>query len=397
MSNLYLDQEKKIEYYKQKISNYYLGNGKVVEKLIIDRYLDSIDTKLSVFKQDFINNGENLDVDKFNEQKIDIYTDLKILYETLYKLAKDRLTKIENKVICQLEELKLKEKEYKSRTAFESLSVHGNTILFKTNNLSQEYSNGKVRINLGQITIPSGSYCACMLNIDNVDPSNVIFKFNNNTQVSDYFYNRNLLKVAGNYLINTYNVKNEEKNISELKINIDKELIKESNKYNVFVEEDNIKIKYSSEYGSIYKQKNTGISFQINSKARISFYVYGASKIEFNMNNNYSYKNFDGYTIKTPKQRQKITIDAEAGFVFDLITDGRVFADYSSCIIENNEIYSMSNFNDVTNYMIEEIYCGDPEVFDDVYIEISSTDTTFYDINYVAIKQIQISELDGEL
>jgi hypothetical protein len=115
------------------------------------------------------------------------------------------------------------------------------------------------------------------------------------------------------------------------------------------------------------------------------------------LNNNYLYKNFDGYIIKTPKQRQKITIDAEAGFVFDLITDGRVFADYSPCIIKNNEIYSMSNFNDVTNYMIEEIYCGDPEVFDDVYIEISNTDTTFYDINYVAIKQIQISELDGEL
>ena len=397
MSNLYLDQQKKIEYYKQQISDFYLGEGRVIEKLMLDKYLESIDSKLSIFRQNFINGGETLDIDKFNEQKSHIYADIKILYETMYELAKTRLAKIENKIICQLEELKFKEKEYKARTSLESLSVYGNTVLFKTNDLKQEYSNGKVKINLGDISIPSGSYCACMASIDNVMPSDIVFNFGDNKQVSDYFYNRELLKVSDNYVINTYDRKNEEKHISSFKINIDKDMVKKSNAYNIFVQKDNVKIKYSSEYGSIYVPKNSNIGLEVKQKARISFYVYGAEKIEFNMNDNYSYKNFEGYLINTPKQRQKIVIDVEPGFIFDLVTDGKIFADYSKCVIENDEVYSVSHFNDITDYMIEEIAYGEPVVFNDVLIIIDNADTIFFDVNYIAIKQAQISELDGEL
>ena len=65
----YLDEFKKIEYYKQRIVDRYLSQGQIVDKLRLQNYIDTIDTKLSLFRQAFIENWETLDLDKFNEQK----------------------------------------------------------------------------------------------------------------------------------------------------------------------------------------------------------------------------------------------------------------------------------------------------------------------------------------
>ena len=47
--------------------------------------------------------------------------------------------------------------------------------------------------------------------------------------------------------------------------------------------------------------------------------------------------------------------------------------------------------------MLEEIAYGEDVAFDNVRIVAKNATVTFHDINYIAIKQCQISELDGEL
>ncbi|MDQ9726303.1 hypothetical protein RFX65_19450, partial [Acinetobacter baumannii] len=60
------------------------------------------------------------------------------------------------------------------------------------------------------------------------------------------------------------------------------------------------------------------------------------------MNDKIDNKSFDGYRINSPKQRQKIYIKAKQGFVFDLSTDGTVYAEKHIGYIENKELYSKS-------------------------------------------------------
>ena len=54
-----------------------------------------------------------------------------------------------------------------------------------------------------------------------------------------------------------------------------------------------------------------------------------------------------------------------------------------------------NNFNkNYTNYTIENIIYGDNWVYNNVDVIISNAPTAFYDINYIIIKQAQITELE---
>ena len=47
--------------------------------------------------------------------------------------------------------------------------------------------------------------------------------------------------------------------------------------------------------------------------------------------------------------------------------------------------------------MVETIAYGEDVVFQNVEVIVESKDTTFLDIDYIAIKQCRISELEGEM
>ena len=50
------------------------------------------------------------------------------------------------------------------------MSIYGNTIYYETNGFKQYYLNGRVYIDLGPMSIPSGSTLACLLDSDEVEP-----------------------------------------------------------------------------------------------------------------------------------------------------------------------------------------------------------------------------------
>ena len=397
---MYKDEIKKIEYYKQQIISEYLKIGKLLSKNELQKKLDDIDLKIAIFKQGYIDNGENLNVEKFLDQKNDIYLDLKILYELIYEFATERLVKTQAKIEYTINYLNEIAKKYKYKTALESIGIYGDSVYYRTNGFTQYYDKGNVIIDLGSLSIKSGSYIACMLGCSDTEftgNETVIFNFDDK-RVSDYSYNKDLLSIEGNYGIKNYDYELEETTNTSFQISLGDDFTPNNdNKYNVFGGKDKIKIYYPISNAIKYVDKIENIPFTSDEYCEISFYIYNANEIIFDINDKYDYKSFSSYTNKSPKRRQKIYIKAQAGFVLDFSTDGTLYSDKTVGYIENNNLYSQKGFGDgVTSFMIEEIAYGEPVTIDNAYVEIKNAQSTFYDINYISIKQTQVSELDSD-
>lgn len=392
--NSYLEELEKKNYYRNYLVNEYLEKGTLIDKAKLEEKLAAIDTKLSVFNQGYIEEGELLNIEKFNDQKHDLYIDLSILYKTLFRFAQEKLSYIETLINTELTELNEIAKYYRNRENLATLEIDGNALYYATNGFDQEYKDGQIIINLGQVNIPSGSYIACLFNSDEVDSSNVIFRFDNNTQIADYIAGGKYLTIIGNYAINTEKIKKKEGATSSFTID---DAPKQNAIYNVFAGENKIKVKYEELANIEYIDKEERIPLKLAKDGEISFYVYGASAIRFSYRGDAEYKSFTGYEIPSPEYRQKITINAKAGFELDIATDGVIYADKQSCIIDEENIICPVGYNSIDDFLLEEIEYGDDVVFDDVKVIVRNADTTFYDINYVAIKQRQITELEGDL
>lgn len=392
---MYLDEIEKLNYYKKQIVDNYLEKGSTIDKNKLQSKLDEIDAKLSIFRQGYIEEGETLNLDKFNDQKSDIYADLCILYKTAYKIAREKLATVENRIECELQSLNETAKQYKDKTALETLSVYGNTIYFATNGFDQQYKDGQVEINLGSISIPSGSYIVCICDCDETEPENIVFEFDDNIKIADYMYGRKYLKLAGNYTINTEEIEKTEAAATAFEVK--GEGANPSSTYNIYAGKNKLTIKNPDIYRTRFVDKTLNIPFVADSDCEISFYIYGASTIAFNYSGEYDYKSFDGYLIESPKYRQKVLIKAKSGFTLDFVTDGTIYADKQSCITGDSSVICPKGYDGVSDFLLEEIAYGDDITFDNVRIVAKNATVAFHDINYVAIKQCQISELDGEL
>ena len=392
---LYLDEIEKIAYYKQKIVDSYIERGSAIDKNRLQDKLDRLDTKLAIFKSRYIENGETMDIEKFNEQKHDIYIDLCILYKVAYHIAEERLASLQHHIDCELQALDEKTKEYSCRNQLESLSIYGNSIYYATNGFKQSYKDGIVTIELGPVSVPSGSYLACLFDCDETNPEDILFIFDEKIQAADYNHAKRYIKVLGNYDIRTEQITKEEESLTAF--SIEAEDVSANSTYNIYAGKNKIKIFQNGSHGNNYENKLNNTAFTVNEDCDISFYVYGASFIKFNHNSKVIFKSFEGYEITSPKYRQKILISAKAGFAFDVATDGTIYADKQRCAVSSDMLVCPVGYAGVYDFMLEEIAYGEDIVFENVKVVAKNATTTFYDVNYIAIKQAQISELDGDI
>lgn len=394
---MYKDEIEKIKYYVKKIIDLEAMNGKVLSSDEINKAIDEIDTRLAIFKQAFIDTGETLDLEKFNEQKVDIYEDLKILYRLVYETAEKRMMLLEDKIKYQLEEMYAETNKYKQRNQIETLSIYGKTLFFQTSGFNQMYENGNIVIRLGELDIPAGSYIACLLNCPEADSKDIYFQFDDKLKTTDFRANRSFLKIQGSYEINTHMYKSNELYSKGFEVPVSVNP-KKTNTYTLYAGENKIKVFYPQYGRTTYYEKKPGIAFKADEDCEISFYVYGSTSINFDMTSEKClYKSFNEDLINAPKHREKIVIRCESGFILDFVTDGKIFADKGRCYIKEDKIYSEGGFSELNSYLLEEIAYGPDVHFNDVKIIIKNAKELFYDIESVAIKFAQISELDGEI
>lgn len=380
---------KKIEYYKQRIIKTYLDNSSIIDKIELEKKIAEIDTKIAIFQQQYIYSGSTMDVDILNRQKKEIYNDLHILYKTLYDLLNTKLAKLKSKVEYNLNNIKNIAKKYEERLALETAAIFGETIFLKTTGIKQTYLNGRIIIDIGSISIDPGSYILCLLKSDHIEQKNIKFQFNDNLIVSSYYYNKDMIKISENVKTNTIEYISDIINTGSFAINIDKKI---SNKslYYFYAGKNEVKFIPNGNSKKYVKIKNDISNVFIDS-GEISFYVYNASKISFSCSNSLINKNFDGHEINNPQKCQKIYMKFDKNFVFDIETDGDIYAERSKCIIDGNKLISVNGYPTVS-FMIEEISQGEPIKFDNAKVIIENSDTTAKDIDVIAIKQITIGD-----
>ena len=396
MSNYYLDEIEKIKYYRERITEDLLRRGTAANSEQVSKQLDTIDTKLALFSQAYIRSGETFDTDKFNKQKKTIYEDLMVLYKVLYTLANDRFEKARARMRYELDDLRLKAKEYRYLVDAQTVSVYGNTIFQQANNFDQEYQNGQVVISLGPITVPSGSYLAPMIASDEFDPKDVTFIFidsdGNELRSSAYNYNKNYIKIAGNYQLHTFSYDSNDKAFGKELISIDRTLY-DTDQYNIFLNKDKIRVRNLDLDSISYAEKRTNLYYKAAGQETDSFYVYGASFIQLSVVGKIDFKNITDDELLMPAQRQKIVLRG-SDFSFDIKTDGTIYADKTEALISGDQLSIANDYDNITDYMVEDIAYGDDVTFSDVKVIIDNADSTFFDIQYIIIKQAQISELE---
>lgn len=395
MSNQYLDEIEKIKYYKEKIVNRYLQKGNPVNKEKVQEYLDKLDLKIAIFSQAYIQSGSKLNTEILNEQKQDIYRDLVILYKVLYDIINNKIKNIEDKIRFMLDDLETKANQFKFLVDSESVSVYGKTIFHQSSGFDQKYKDGQIKIDLGPLDVASGSYLACLFQCKEIDPYTVTFHFDDSTEISAYEYDKRFLKIIGNYHFYTDFYTNEDIIFGKELIEIN-DTVSDQNRYLFFLNKDKIKVKKRSSSNISYVNFTKGIYYKSSEPEEISFYVYGATQITIDIVGKPSYTNFDGYQIDMPKQRQKIVIKSDNQISIDIKTDGTIYADKAPSVVQNDKLKLFKNFENITDYMVETIQYGDDIHFDDVYIIVDDVVDTLIDIDYIAIKQTQVTELDNE-
>lgn len=396
MSDMYLDEIEKVKYYKQKIADQYLRQGIPVNKEKIQEFLDNIDMKIAIFSQAYISSGASFDAEIFNQQKRDIYKDITILYTVLYKLLKARINETEEKIRFIIKSLETEASQFQFLIDSKAVAVYGNTIFHQASGFKQQFQDGKIIVTIEEpIRVPSGSYLACLFNSPEIDDSDVTFELDEENVVSAFEYDHQYLKVIGeDYSVQTYSYKNEDIVFGKEWIDIEQE-IKEENQYNLFLNKNKIKIKHLDGSGTVYAEKIQDTYFQVNDRSEISFYVYGASYINFDMSGSVEYTNFLEGQIAMPKQRQKIVIKTNGSCAFDVKTDGIIYAEQVSADVQNGRLQIIGNFNDISDYMVEIINFGEDVIFNNAKVIIENAQDIMYDISYIAIKQTQISELEN--
>ena len=131
------------------------------------------------------------------------------------------------------------------------------------------------------------------------------------------------------------------------------------------------------------------MSLRIAKTGTITFYVYNAKSIAFEFSKEPIHKNFDGNTISTPDMIQKISMNIETGTVFNVITDGSIYAYYDIAFMTDNVVYGYRH-DDIMEYVLIETKESDEVTIDDVKLVIENAEHTYYGITDIAIKESEV-------
>lgn len=394
---LYLDQKKKIEFYKSRILQDLASKGVYPDDARIAAQISNIDTMLGVLQYINVVPGDTFDTAKFNEDMLRIWTDLKILYDLSYEISVKDYEEIKLKTETKVAELQNMAADYRYKTKFEIDSTYlGDTIFFQSTGYDIVNSNGTVTVNLGTVNVEAQSKLACIFDCDVVTPDKVIFIFKDNngivTNCSPYSYNRDLMTVQGDLQKNSYYVTLNGEAVRSAFICTPESLagkISRDNKYKLFGGKGCFSTGYVNKQ---FIQKIPDVPILLNGGGIATFYVIDGSYVNFEFSEEPDSRNFQGNRIFNLPHVQKISVEHSRTLSFDFITDGTIFATCQDGRIVNDElIYPVNDqVNDIT---IEEYSVGDKISFNVSVKAGTFTDGLIPDIKAIAIKQI--SALEG--
>lgn len=396
---MYRDLELKLNYHKERIITNFIKRGIYPDNRLIQSQLNDIELRLSIFKSPKIKEGSQFDTEEMNKSIKYIYDDLSILYNLLYEVTVEEYNRLNYYINSHLRELEATANMYLKRAELESYSTAlGKSILFKHNDFELDKNNNTTIINLGKLAISDASKIACIGNINNVDHSNIVFKFKETVEenpvtisCNSYSYNHDFVIFPGELDRKAYEVNiNESQKINsslELPILADEP---NSGKFITLAGKDKILYKRANENGEVIEEKPIAInSLNFKSHSYIDFYVVGGSSITFRFNKSPIATNFNmnANRIENLDYIHHFFIECDEDFSFDFeLERGTVYAIKENTLINQDSFY-YSGQVDVKDFLIVHFLPKAPKEYD-VTVDILNTTLSEDDIESIMIKKI---------
>lgn len=384
----------KLKYYKERISQELVRTGIHIDNDAINKRLEAINTSLAIFQYKDVQEKTQFDVDKFNTDFECIYTDLEILYKLVYKYCIDEYEKIKAYAETHLTNLESIARKYELKTKFEIGSTSlGETVFFQTSGFDKDIDNEVTKIDLGSVQVTPASKIACIIDTNNVDDSQIIFNIGGQTCLP-YSFNHDYVTIPGERKARVYNYTvNDGINAAVMRtMNIDSFTPSPNNAYTIFAGYNMIKNSSDSFIKLIDLSNKKSISCsspsQTNKSGKVTFYVKDGSYVKFDFAYKPDYTNFSGTYIDNLKSVEFIEIDYTNITTFNIVTDGKIYADKKNGIIKDNFLYYPDILPDVSKYTIIE-YTNDKKIPVNVSVSINGQNTeTGPLINMIALKQL---------
>lgn len=393
----YKDVEKKLEYYKQQVLQELVKKGIYPDNELIESRLNSYNAHLAIFKNYNAVTGQLFNANEYNERLKLIYTDLKFLYELLYEITVIEYNKLQNFINSHLAELNSIVKTYNKRAEYENSTTSlGKTLLFQNNSFSIESKDSTTILNLDNLNISNAAVLACIANINNVKPEDVIFKFKQiGTEqwinASPYNYNNETVVMPGQRkkTIYEYTLQDSQVITGPLLMDIDSE-INIKNDYTILGGKNRIFVNYKDQNGFIVEDKPLTVdSLVFDKKAYINFYVVDGSSIAFRFNKKPIATNFpiDTQRVEDLDYIHHFFIECDEDFSFQFEIDkGQVYAIKETGVISDNKLYYTGS-EKIKDFKIIEAATGEEKEYK-VKVEAYNSNEAI-DIDSIIIKQIE--------
>lgn len=393
---MFRDIELKINYHKEQIVQSFIKKGIFPNNKLIEAELNSIETRLAIFKHTNIKEGSAFDTKAFNEAIAYIYNDLRILYQLLYEVTVEEFNKLDYYINSHLVELEESSEMYLKRAELESYTTSiGKSILFKYKGFDIDKTSTISTIDLGEVSISDASRIVCIANIDNVDHSDIIFKFNNDKDTiycNSYSYNHDFVIFPGTqirkeYLINTINEEQKINGKLELPVIIDN---MENSTFITLAGRDKISCKKANKNGEIIEEKPVAINaLNFTEHSYIDFYVVGGNSISFRFNKQPISTNFNTSSniIENLDYIHHFFIECDKDFSFDFEIDkGKIYALKETTIVDQNKLYYSGNI-EAKDLLLIHTTDGELKKYN-ASVNVYNTSLTEDDIKSIMIKKI---------
>lgn len=387
---MYIDQTKKIEYYRKLIMDTIAQTGAYPAPSLVQDRLEDIDTDLSIYRMNLKNSGALFDTDEYNTALENIYRDLLILYQSCYELSVKEYNQLKDDIDRELDDLETMAQKCYRRSELETTNTFGKTIFFQTTGFKQEYKSGTMTIPIGTIKTHEQATLACIVDGSSTLPYDSMYFVINDKRISPYNYNSATYTVPGKSNTNTYvyTISNENKS-QTFPFNIDKFTPTDKATYKILSGKNSVVFYDPEKYANTLLTKEDNMSLRIAKNGTVTFYVYNAKNIAFEFSKEPLHKNFNGNTITTPDTIQKISLSIETGTVFNVITDGSIYAYYDQAFMSENIVYGYRH-DDVMEYVLIETKESDTVTIDNVKLIIENAEHTYYGITDIAIKESEV-------
>lgn len=387
---MYIDQKKKIEYYRKLIMDTIAKTGSYPAPSLVQDRLNDIDASLSIYRMNYKSSGDTFDTDEYNNSLNNIYQDLLILYQSVYELSVKDYNELKTEIDRELQDLETMAQKCYRRSELETTNTFGKTLFFQASGFKQEYESGIITIPIDTITTHEQATLACIVDGADTLPYDSMYFEINDKRVKPYNYNSDTYKVPGNDNVNTYAYTiTDEKKSSTFPFTIDKFTPTEKATYKILSGKNSVVFYDTQKYNSTSLTKESNMSLRIAKNGIVTFYVYNAKNISFEFNKEPASKNFKENTITTPDMIQKIRLVVETGTVFNVITDGTIYAYYDAGFISDNILYGYRH-DTILDYLLIETKESDTVTISGINLVIENAEHSYYGITDIAIKESEV-------